>query len=172
MTDGPWLACSSPFGSTYGLGRRPEVRQGGQGCPRTKPCSFQSPSGVLGVCRGEWPAELPILPVMEFQSPSGVLGVCGAPGVFECLAKAFEVSVPFRGFRGLRVPPDTIITDLSGVKFQSPSGVLGVCGPYVGTVAWDEALVSVPFRGFRGLRVSTTRTPRASSPRFSPLPGF
>ena len=30
VTDGPWLACSSPFGSTYGLGRRPEVRQGGQ----------------------------------------------------------------------------------------------------------------------------------------------
>ena len=46
--------------------------------------------------------ETPAKTLVVFQSPSGVLGVCR--GVFEALAKALElvVSVPFRGFRGLQ----------------------------------------------------------------------
>ena len=34
--DGSSLACSSPFGSADRSGRTPEIRQCGQGCPRTK----------------------------------------------------------------------------------------------------------------------------------------
>ena len=54
-----------------------------------------------------------------------------------------KVSVPFRGFRGLQGSGGR-----SGGRFQSPSGVLGVC------------------------RTSLATMGRVRPPRFSPLPGF
>ena len=106
---------------------------------------FQSPSGVLGVCRlpqWKWCDKLRI----RFQSPSGVLGVCRAwawAGSTAC------VSVPFRGFRGLQ--------DRRG------SSRIGL----------NATVVSVPFRGFRGLQARLGghhADPKLE--RFSPLPGF
>ena len=87
---------------------------------------FQSPSGVLGVCRAAFEDIETAKAELEFQSPSGVLGVCrmyiDAPSV-----EAMMVSVPFRGFRGLQV------------------------ATYSGTAS-PARVVSVPFRGFRGLQ--------------------
>jgi len=64
---------------------------------------FQSPCGVLGVCRAFANSCLP-QSLMRFQSPCGVLGVC-------------------RQINGLLAGSNK--TEL----FQSPSGVLGVCRP-------------------------------------------
>ena len=47
-TDGPWLACSSPFG--WPDGHR-KFASAGKDARGPGICSFQSPSGVLGVCR-------------------------------------------------------------------------------------------------------------------------
>ena len=89
-----------------------------------------------------------------FQSPSGVLGVCRWKKSGRSLP-FLEVSVPFRGFRGLQVEAATSIEDLAGV-FQSPSGVLGVCRHLrVKEGNAKKAQVSVPFRGFRGLQAYT-----------------
>ena len=69
---------------------------------------FQSPSGVLGVCRYSIDAVLKAV-VYRFQSPSGVLGVCRHEKLIELIREQDRlVSVPFRGFRGLqegRSPP-------------------------------------------------------------------
>ena len=131
---------------------------------------FQSPSGVLGVCRQELrdrhpelTAEVsvpfrgfrglqdevwsPILAIaLQFQSPSGVLGVCRADRA-AAAADAVEVSVPFRGFRGLQALP-------------------AQRNPFAGRE------VSVPFRGFRGLQVHGGSGKDGGGSRFSPLPGF
>ena len=66
-----------------------------------------------------WPSRL------MFQSPSGVLGVCRAFAVAEAEAEAV-VSVPFRGFRGLQAAGAKRTRSVDAL-FQSPSGVLGVC---------------------------------------------
>ena len=87
---------------------------------------FQSPSGVLGVCRGTLRLALKARDAM-FQSPSGVLGVCRI--LYGWLDHG----------------------NLQG--FQSPSGVLGVCRGVVLSLGSQIAKVSVPFRGFRGLQV-------------------
>ena len=86
---------------------------------------FQSPSGVLGVCRLAHDRLAHVL-AHVFQSPSGVLGVCRGmvPGVYR----------PECG------------------RFQSPSGVLGVCRSYWNKLGHRFGTVSVPFRGFRGLQ--------------------
>jgi len=63
----------------------------------------------------------------EFQSPCGVLGVCralGAAGLFET---GIRVSVPLRGFRGLQDYVTVCEHILGDPVFQSPCGVLGVC---------------------------------------------
>ena len=61
-----------------------------------------------------------------FQSPCGVLGVCrqlrGAANVL----RAEVVSVPLRGFRGLQ-EAEAFAEDKKLMVFQSPCGVLGVC---------------------------------------------
>ena len=44
-----------------------------------------------------------------------------------CKSLAARVSVPFRGFRGLQDSKASETLSESGRKFQSPSGVLGVC---------------------------------------------
>ena len=69
-----------------------------------------------------------LVAVVQFQSPSGVLGVCriitaerghhGLPRL---------VSVPFRGFRGLQAALGRPVQEAQPSEFQSPSGVLGVC---------------------------------------------
>ena len=91
-----------------------------------------------------------------FQSPSGVLGVCRIfTEPVAAAPKVVAVSVPFRGFRGLQDVAKAWRVDAADYdEFQSPSGVLGVCRgqtdrtrrPVPGTG------VSVPFRGFRGLQ--------------------
>ena len=90
---------------------------------------FQSPSGVLGVCREAKQQYLQALITFKFQSPSGVLGVCrqggNPPTTDEFLQR--EVSVPFLGFRGLQVDSKD---------------------PF----CRKQPAVSVPFRGFRGLQ--------------------
>ena len=63
---------------------------------------FQSPSGVLGVCRTADIRDLASVVRALFQSPSGVLGVCRATTASEDAEKHLDVSVPFRGFRGLQ----------------------------------------------------------------------
>ena len=63
-----------------------------------------------------------------FQSPSGVLGVCRA--CFLVVRKETDrlvVSVPFRGFRGLQAGGSAETPGKGCPGFQSPSGVLGVC---------------------------------------------
>ena len=61
---------------------------------------FQSPSGVLGVCRLAHDRLAHVL-AHVFQSPSGVLGVC-RPSAVRLPLVTQRVSVPFRGFRGLQ----------------------------------------------------------------------
>jgi len=110
---------------------------------------FQSPSGVLGVCRALSEVQSRTY-AARFQSPSGVLGVC---------RKATWTRT--KGFTYM---------------FQSPSGVLGVCRQEYLTLAdtsVSSVLVSVPFRGFRGLQGKGVGLEDARvKPGFSPLPGF
>ena len=131
---------------------------------------FQSPSGVLGVCRKEEANEylqeqnvsVPFrgfrglqglhefysgIVNSPFQSPSGVLGVCRCRGLRVHSSCARTVSVPFRGFRGLQVT-GTGSTPAKNMAFQSPSGVLGVC------------------------RVRRSSPTHLNCSSFSPLPGF
>ena len=83
---------------------------------------FQSPSGVLGVCRDSAKSPTPKRPRGTFQSPSGVLGVCR-----HSRASVARVS---------RV-------------FQSPSGVLGVCRIIGGMLKeWLEVACFSPLPGF------------------------
>ena len=108
---------------------------------------FQSPSGVLGVCRSSSSAVTPMFSA-SFQSPSGVLGVCRHCKTRRDGTRDPRVSVPFRGFRGLQVK----------------SGYAGATTPQG---------VSVPFRGFRGLQACTMSSASTlAQPSFSPLPGF
>ena len=88
-----------------------------------------------------------------FQSPSGVLGVCRSKQRASSPRMGSGVSVPFRGFRGLQ---GFLALYGAGTltEFQSPSGVLGVCrSDMVELRDWIATIgVSVPFRGFRGLQ--------------------
>ena len=108
---------------------------------------FQSPSGVLGVCGHDDMWAYRVVTAV-FQSPSGVLGVCGHGDLLQRRNPDGRVSVPFRGFRGLR--------DIQG------------CGG-----GGKQALVSVPFRGFRGLRGASQPPGRRERHRVSvPFRGF
>ena len=160
-----------------------------------------------------------------FQSPYGVLGVCRIIREGRSPVKGFSVSVPLRGFRGLQESLNAVITEpLKGVsvplrgfrglqasrigragrvgqgRFQSPCGVLGVCRMNVNdweTLIWrirfqspcgvlgvcrvhhpvrsrHVALVSVPLRGFRGLQGHTGLSvwQFTITRGFSPLAGF
>ena len=88
----------------------------------------------------------------KFQSPSGVLGVC-RQGAADAAAKVerLRVSVPFRGFRGLqgRRPRRTRNGRPVSVPFRGFRGLQDLA-----TVTFYDidADVSVPFRGFRGLQ--------------------
>ena len=110
-----------------------------------------------------------------FQSPSGVLGVCREK-TFDTSAAALKgVSVPFRGFRGLQASSAVRIIGAGVMAFQSPSGVLGVCRAraVLATLASPAVIgVSVPFRGFRGLQAEGSDTHATFLKGFSPLPGF
>ena len=104
-----------------------------------------------------------------FQSPSGVLGV-SREAYLAGQPMTTEVSVPFRGFRGLQVPPSRLRPTRRPRPFQSPSGVLGVSrnGCNQGNPPRCHP-VSVPFRGFRGLQaiirlIWQRRTLRVSVP--------
>jgi len=88
---------------------------------------FQSPSGVLGVCRELKFSEAHDGLTIEFQSPSGVLGVCRTAESNGDKKVIGAVSVPFRGFRGLQGPMRLSTMLWPWSPFQSPSGVLGVC---------------------------------------------
>jgi len=110
---------------------------------------FQSPCGVLGVCR-RWIRPEKRFAIYAFQSPYGVLGVC-------------------------RTAPTKPEPRAGSDKFQSPYGVLGVCRRDGTALDLIGILlgVSVPFRGFRGLQGLERATPRVRRERrFSPLPGF
>ena len=96
----------------------------------------------------------------EFQSPSGVLGVCG-----HYRRKGNHthdrVSVPFRGFRGLR---DTGVSHLRphssvvSVPFRGFRGLRAYVASF--TYGPSRMEVSVPFRGFRGLRERIAKSSR------------
>ena len=159
--------------------------------------AFQSPSGVLGVCRVGQSGDLHRAMATGFQSPSGVLGVCRSNVQFSHVACQSTVSVPFRGFRGLQAHNGLTVQQAAQL-FQSPSGVLGVCRIFAARMAKADAKVSVPFRGFRGLQDGSGQAqgqeglvvsvpfrgfrglqsadvgsaPRAARRGFSPLPGF
>ena len=85
------------------------------------PTVFQSPSGVLGVCRNEDDSSTGELP--SFQSPSGVLGVCRTSW--------------------------KLVKQTRYATFQSPSGVLGVCRAISGLCDGSEGRTSFsPLPGF------------------------
>ena len=87
---------------------------------------FQSPSGVLGVCRKETQVLNPNHSE-AFQSPSGVLGVCRIRQLDRLVLKArdkFQSPSGVLGVCRVKVNPDK---KSAWVQFQSPSGVLGVC---------------------------------------------
>ena len=116
------------------------------------PGKFQSPSGVLGVCRkikgrhGGFVSP-------AFQSPSGVLGVCRLLAVLYAVDAIIKVSVPFRGFRGLQVVAKNLFMDQAAYVSVPFRGFRGLQA-FNQLLAADEAdAVSVPFRGFRGLQV-------------------
>ena len=111
---------------------------------------------------------------VSFQSPSGVLGVCRVP--ITCGGRHTEggVSVPFRGFRGLQGILEELLKLIVQQRFQSPSGVLGVCrikeARSLG-VRW--AVFQSPSGVLGVCRLSAAQTQRRSPEgRFSPLPGF
>ena len=83
------------------------------------------------------------------------------------------VSVPFRGFRGLQGGRRRRVAD-TPMKFQSPSGVLGVCRRALRGWVLTGPNVSVPFRGFRGLQGGTAdfRTRRVRRRVSVPFRGF
>ena len=64
---------------------------------------------------------------VSFQSPSGVLGVCRLLSSYCDSDGVIIVSVPFRGFRGLQADEEVETLSNAAWWFQSPSGVLGVC---------------------------------------------
>ena len=113
------MSVSVPFRGFRGL------QEFGQKHVRVRLRQFQSPSGVLGVCRDARYSFNPDCR-LGFQSPSGVLGVCREDNGSLIPEITINVSVPFRGFRGLQEDGARV----SGAK----------------------TLVSVPFRGFRGLQ--------------------
>ena len=160
--------------------------------------TFQSPSGVLGVCRIPGDNVFHNTDTM-FQSPSGVLGVC----------RAITAVVALRSETGQFQSPSGVLGVCRGhewnpiatgsLGFQSPSGVLGVCRHLSSPIGLRGVRgVSVPFRGFRGLQGRSPATVRGTpgvfqSPSgvlgvcragkypevlhegklgFSPLPGF
>ena len=138
--------------------------------------------------------------VKMFQSPCGVLGVCRGRSRSLRQARRLDVSVPLRGFRGLQVGSVGAVVADGMRMFQSPCGVLGVCRDVFMRVfeVHSEAFqspcgvlgvcrlislrnprkrlsrgVSVPLRGFRGLQGSRLCCPCTVGPRsFSPLAGF
>ena len=110
---------------------------------------FQSPCGVLGVCRKKSAAGVNAFFAKRFQSPCGVLGVCRDGRQGRALGRQAGVSVPLRGFRGL----------------QESSRA--------GSPRIREGVVSVPLRGFRGLQVPAMQGMTSLWPEgFSPLAGF
>ena len=146
MNDNNRILVSVPFRGFRGLQGQPDVRVAhvSQG--------FQSPSGVLGVCRGVAKTRPTSLMRTGFQSPSGVLGVCRVRRNALRSDRRAGVSVPFRGFRGLqgcssspslqgRRPVSVPFRGFRGLQAQLLPPWVG-CGPPV----------SVPFRGFRGLQ--------------------
>ena len=109
-----------------------------------------------------------------FQSPSGVLGVCRFDPDICARTPERVVSVPFRGFRGLQAVLAVLQGEFAHQTFQSPSGVLGVCRTRQrARRCGGYRAVSVPFRGFRGLQAHDGLTvEQAEAWGFSPLPGF
>ena len=95
---------------------------------------------------------LPSRPSRGFQSPSGVLGVCRHC----CLigqGRAKVVSVPFRGFRGLQEELSIANSSLSRENVSVPfRGFRGLQVRHHARGAQGRLQVSVPFRGFRGLQ--------------------
>ena len=86
---------------------------------------FQSPCGVLGVCR---PTEKDLMAFFGLGVSVPLRGFRGLQDVANdiMMDRYPEVSVPLRGFRGLQ----DFMADVTGfvdLKFQSPCGVLGVC---------------------------------------------
>ena len=79
---------------------------------------------------------------IKFQSPSGVLGVCRdakRKSLAAEMARLYGVSVPFRGFRGLQDVAEQKRKGERKHRFQSPSGVLGVCRATTSTVSTVSA---------------------------------
>ena len=91
------------------------------------------------------------LPCAWFQSPCGVLGVCRSCGGMS-RTQVNGVSVPLRGFRGLQAVCRGKQVGVGPAEFQSPCGVLGVCRSCGGMSRTQVNGVSVPLRGFRGLQ--------------------
>jgi len=112
-------------------------------------------------------------PSPRFQSPCGVLGVCrlSKQRVVESYTIP-HVSVPLRGFRGLQVP-HLEGQSRCQVPFQSPCGVLGVCRFDPLCFIARSVHVSVPLRGFRGLQAFLSDVMDNKSRQVSvPLRGF
>ena len=82
-----------------------------------------------------------------------------------------EVSVPFRGFRGLQVYVRDYAIACQEL-FQSPSGVLGVCRALELGDIWFKATGFQSPSGVLGVCRSHRSSRHTPSPRFSPLPGF
>ena len=107
-----------------------------------------------------------------FQSPSGVLGVCRETVDEEERRLSQKVSVPFRGFRGLQEALNRL-NHPDVASFQSPSGVLGVCRTRGHRASRRvQRRVSVPFRGFRGLQAVSCTRQQAAHAVSVPFRGF
>ena len=83
-----------------------------------------------------------------------------------------QVSVPFRGFRGLQGFDRRAGRQVRGDVFQSPSGVLGVCRTQGQNGRFIRLCVSVPFRGFRGLQAGLRQDPASAVHVSVPFRGF
>ena len=114
--------------------------------------------------------------ICAFQSPSGVLGLCRVSSRHRELPSGNSVSVPFRGLRGLQEPmcdvEHMVLAIMVSVPFRGFRGLQG--GNRHAEVQHRPAVVSVPFRGFRGSAGGqpSCRSTTSSGCSFSPLPGF
>jgi len=95
----------------------------------------------------------------SFQSPCGVLGVCRQ--VQDDRERAVEavVSVPLRGFRGLQACIRDAAPSVRVRGFQSPCGVLGVCRTALNIATQDFDLTFQSPCGVLGVCRSGSRNP-------------
>ena len=141
---------SVPFRGFRGLQGRTLSRSSWHACGN----KFQSPSGVLGVCRrADTSVTVAQRPPTRFSPLPGFSGSAGPRPRLRSRPRSFRRFQSPSGVLGVCRRVSRMVAPSASKRFQSPSGVLGVCRLRLRSgVQGHLRGVSVPFRGFRGLQ--------------------